>query len=330
MKLSVIVPVYNTAAWLPKCLNSLIDADKDGAYQIICVNDGSTDSSAAILEEYRSRFPDLIRVIETPNGGLGHARNTGLDAAEGDYVLFVDSDDYLTPGAISEMLALLEENPGIDLAVFDLVHVDAAGTELLRISGTEHETLFSFEEDPTCMFSPHNAVNRLWRRGLFTDCDIRFPEGILYEDLATVPKLLLHAGTILPVNRAWYCYYQHAGTIMSGSQAERITEMIDVAETVERFYRDQGAWETCLPELTYKFWYEELLASVTRVNRIDPKSEVQARLRDDYLKRFPNWRENPYVRRAPLRLRLLAAVICRGDWRAVRLLTDLNNKRKGR
>ena len=330
MKLSVIVPVYNTAAWLPKCLDSLLVPDAEGAYQILCVNDGSTDASAEILEEYRARFPGLLRVITTPNGGLGRARNTGLDAAEGDYVLFVDSDDWLKPGALPEMLALLEKNPDIDLAVFDLVHVDENGTELRYICGTEHETLFSFASDPKELFSPHNAVNRLWRRGLFTERDIRFPEGILYEDLATVPKLLLHAGSILPAPHAWYCYYQHSGTIMSASQAVRVAEMTEVVETVERFYREQEAWETYLPELCYKFWYEEFLASVTRVSLIDPKSEVLARLRDDYLRRFPDWRKNKYVRSAPLRLRLLAELICRGDWRAVRALTDLNNKRKGR
>ena len=139
MKLSIVIPVYNTEAWLRKCLDSLLpkgtkdsgtDSGQTPELELVCVNDGSTDGSAAILREYAERYPPLITVIETPNGGLGHARNTGLEAAKGEYILFVDSDDYLTPGAVEEMLDVLDRNQGVDAVVFDLVHVDEAGNEL--------------------------------------------------------------------------------------------------------------------------------------------------------------------------------------------------------
>ncbi len=339
MKLSIVIPVYNTEVWLRKCLDSLLpeEAKTAGAgswespeLELICVNDGSTDGSGAILRDYARRYPALITVIETPNGGLGHARNTGLEAAGGEYILFVDSDDCLAPGAVEEMLALLKRNPGVDAVVFDLLYVDEAGNELRVVRGTEHESEFSFASDPTFLFSPHNAVNKLWKRELFVTSGIRFPDRMWFEDLATVPKLCLRLGRILPVRRSWYRYCQRPGSIMSAAEAARNLDMPAVAETVERYYREEGAFERCLPELTYKFWYEELLASVTRVNAIDPHSEIQGQLRDDYLRRFPDYKKSSYVRHAPLRLRLLADVICRGDWRAVKLMTDLNNKRKGR
>ena len=339
MKLSIVIPVYNTEVWLKKCLDSLLPKDAEcsgtGAgesreLELICVNDGSTDGSGAILQDYARRYPSFLTVIETPNGGLGHARNTGLEAAGGEYVLFVDSDDCLAPGAVEEMLALLKRNPGVDAVVFDLVYVDEAGKELRVVRGTEHESEFSFASDPTFLFSPHNAVNKLWKRELFLASGIRFPDRMWFEDLATVPKLCLHLKRILPIRRAWYRYYQRPGSIMSAAQAARNLDMLSVAETVERYYREEGAFERCLPELTYKFWYEELLASVTRVNRIDPHSEIQGQLRDDFLRRFPEYKKCSYVRHAPLRLRLLADAICRGDWRAVKLMTDLNSKRKGR
>ena len=339
MKLSIVVPVYNTEAWLAKCLDSLLPKETERAgrgtehcpdLELVCVNDGSTDGSAAILREYAGRYPALISVIETPNGGLGHARNTGLEAARGEYILFVDSDDWLTPGAPEEMLELLNRNPGVDAVVFDLMYVDETGNELRRVQGTDHESEFSFASDPRFLFAPHNAVNKLWRRELFLASGIRFPDRMWFEDLATVPKLCLLLKRILPVRRAWYCYFQRPGSIMSAAQAARNLDMLAVAETVERYYREEGAFERYLPELIYKFWYEELLASVTRVNRIDPHSDIQGQLRDDYLRRFPDYKKCSYVRHAPLRLRLLADTICRGDWRAVKLMTDLNNKRKGR
>ena len=228
------------------------------------------------------------------------------------------------------MLELLKRNPGVDAAVFDLAYVDDAGNELRLVRGTEHESEFSFASDPAFLFSPHNAVNKLWKRELFLASGIRFPDRMWFEDLATAPKLCLRLERILPVRRAWYRYYQRPGSIMSAAQAARNLDMLSVAETVEQYYRGEGAFERCLPELTYKFWYEELLASVTRVNRIDPKSEIQGQLRDDFLRRFPEYKTCSYVRHAPLRLRLLADAICRGDWRAVKLMTDLNSKRKGR
>ena len=339
MKLSIVIPVYNTQSWLPKCLDSLLPkgAERNGAgseicpeLELVCVNDGSTDGSGAILRDYAGRYPAFITLIETPNGGLGHARNAGLEAAKGEYVLFVDSDDWLAPGAAEEMLETLNRNPGVDAVVFDLMYVDGEGNELRCMQGTEHESEFSFASDPTFLFSPHNAVNKLWKRELFLASGIRFPDRMWFEDLATVPKLCLHLKRILPVRRAWYRYYQRPGSIMSAAQAARNLDMLSVAETVERYYREEGAFERCLPELTYKFWYEELLASVTRVNRIDPHSDIQGQLRDDFLRRFPEYKKCSYVRHAPLRLRLLADAICRGDWRAVRLMTDLNSKRKGR
>ena len=339
MKLSIVIPVYNTQSWLAKCLDSLLpkEAERNGAgseicpdLELVCVNDGSTDGSGAILRDYAGRYPAFITLIETPNGGLGHARNAGLEAAKGEYVLFVDSDDWLAPGAAEEMLEILNRNPGVDAVVFDLMYVDGEGNELRCMQGTEHESEFSFASDPTFLFSPHNAVNKLWKRELFLASGIRFPDRMWFEDLATVPKLCLQLKRILPVRRAWYRYYQRPGSIMSAAQAARNLDMLSVAETVERYYREEGAFEHCLPELTYKFWYEELLASVTRVNRIDPHSDIQGQLRDDYLRRFPEYKKCSYVRHAPLRLRLLADAICRGDWRAVRLMTDLNSKRKGR
>ena len=115
-KLTVMIPVYNVENYLKKCLDSVIYPELDD-YEIVLVNDGSTDKSGEICDEYAQRFPALIRVITTPNGGLGKARDVGIDAARGEYILFLDSDDYLAPGAVPEMMALLEKD--FDMCFFD-------------------------------------------------------------------------------------------------------------------------------------------------------------------------------------------------------------------
>lgn len=105
MKLSVIVPVYNVERFLPRCLNSLLrQGMKSGEWEVICVNDGSPDNCAAILAEYEAKHPDIFKVITQDNQGLGGARNTGTAMAQGEYVAYLDSDDYLIDGAYRYLL----------------------------------------------------------------------------------------------------------------------------------------------------------------------------------------------------------------------------------
>ena len=334
MKLSVIVPVYNTEAYLARCLDSLLDPERMGSgdYEVIAVNDGSTDSSRRILTEYCDRCPGVVRPVDTPNGGLGHARNTGLAVARGDWVLFVDSDDYLTPGAVPEIFEALDavEAAGADVAVFDFVHVDEAGRTLASFSGCEKDEAFTLEDFPEFLFSPMNAVNKLWRRSLFTENGIRFPGRLWFEDLATSPKLYLHARRFLPVHRAWYCYLQRRGSITNSTRPERNAEMLTVTGSVLDYYREQGMWTRYRSQLAYTFFYHEFLTSVTRVNLLDPQSPIQRLLRDDYCSRFPDYRENPYFLQAPKKYRLLERLIRHGNWRGVHLLMTANNKVKGR
>ena len=120
LKLSIVIPVYNTRDYLAACLDSVLDPAADDC-EIIVVNDGSTDDSEAIALEYAARYPERIRVITTENGGLGAARNVGLEASRGEFVFFLDSDDRLADGALGEMLDSL--TPERDIVIFDFLSV---------------------------------------------------------------------------------------------------------------------------------------------------------------------------------------------------------------
>ena len=106
MKLSIIVPVYNVEKFLNKCLDSLIGQTMED-YEIILVDDGSKDASGRICDDYAERYPELVRVMHIDNGGQGRARNFGIDTAKGEYLGFVDSDDYLEPNVYGYMLEVL-------------------------------------------------------------------------------------------------------------------------------------------------------------------------------------------------------------------------------
>ena len=327
MKLSIIVPVYNTEAYVAKCLDSLIEPDLC-VYDIIAVNDGSTDSSGEVVRRYGERYPDLVKVVDTPNGGLSHARNVGIEASEADYLLFIDSDDYVSDRAVCEILQVLEQD--MDIAVFDFVHVNESGEVTAAFDGSGRTEAFTLEEYPEFLFCPHNAVNKIWKRSLFTEHGIRFAEGLWYEDLATSPKLYPLAQRILPVHQAWYRYLQRQGSITNNRSTARNDEMITVAKLVIDWYRETGRYERYREQLCYKFFYEEYLAAVCRANLIDPKSPVQAALRDDFIRNFPDYRENPYVRKAPKKYQLLDRLIRTGNWKTVHAIMSLNKTVKGR
>lgn len=327
MRLSIIVPVYNTEAYVAKCLDSLIEPDL-GGYEIIAVNDGSTDSSGQVVRRYGERYPDLVKVVDTPNGGLSHARNVGIEASEADYLLFIDSDDFVSDRAVCEILQVLEQD--MDIAVFDFVHVNESGEVTAAFDGSGRTEAFTLEEYPEFLFCPHNAVNKIWKRSLFTEHGIRFAEGLWYEDLATSPKLYPLAQRILPVHQAWYRYLQRQGSITNNRSTARNDEMITVAKLVIDWYRETGRYERYREQLCYKFFYEEYLAAVCRANLIDPKSAVQAALRDDFIRNFPDYRENPYVRKAPKKYQLLDRLIRTGNWKTVHAIMSLNKTVKGR
>ncbi len=322
MKLSVIIPIYNVEDYLAACLDSVILPGRRD-YEIIGVNDGSTDASGAILADYAARYPKLIRAVNTENGGLGHARNTGIELAAGDYLLFLDSDDTLSPGAVEEMLGLLDGS--FDVGVFDFVTVSPGGRELRYDKGCEREEgSFRFENFPALLLSPPNAVNKLWRRALFTQSGVRFPDRAWFEDLATIPRLYLRAETIRYLPRAWYRYLRRPGSITNSAGIERNREMLSAVAAVWDDYRLQGKTAPYHDELEAMAAYHELLTSSTRVNLLDPKSPVQDALREDFLARFPAWRQNPYIRRWPKKHRLLAELIARRQYGLVHLIMSAN------
>ena len=124
MKLSVIVPIYNVEKYLPRCLDSLLRQGMEtGEWEVICVNDGSPDNCGAILEEFEQKYPDIFKVITQENQGLGEARNAGMRIAQGEYIAFVDSDDYVIDNGFSYLCEhFLEKKP--DVLAYDYRDVE--------------------------------------------------------------------------------------------------------------------------------------------------------------------------------------------------------------
>lgn len=327
MKLSIVIPVYNTRDFLPACLESVLLPDgKD--YEIIVVNDGSTDDSGAVAAEYAARFPALLRVTTTENGGLGAARNVGIEEARGEYLLFLDSDDCLEQGALAEILRLLDRD--FDICIFDILQVTVSGRAVGTIPGCEREGRFTLSEYPELLFQPPSACNKLFRRSLFTASGVRFPGRVWYEDLRTIPKLYPQAARIEYIPRPWYRYLIRQGSITNNAVAARNLEILDAVQEILDNYRRRGLYRQYEESLCYMAFYNAFLTASVRVNAIDPKSDIQETLLQWFLKVFPNYRENRYIRGMGGKHRLLTALLVRRMRQSVHIIMRLNDLVRGK
>lgn len=213
-QISIIVPVYNVEIYLRKCLDSLCDQTYSN-FEIILVDDGSTDRSGIICDEY-ARKDVRIRVIHQENQGLSAARNTGISHAAGAYLGFVDSDDWVESGMFQALMEAAR-NHEAEIAACQFRYVFPDGREEVRparefaVCGREAvKMLLEGEQiqDYVC--------NKLISARLFTE--IRFPVGQAFEDISTTYRLFLKASRVASIPQALYCYYQRAtGIVHSGS-----------------------------------------------------------------------------------------------------------------
>ena len=326
-KLSIIIPVYNVEAYLARCLDSVLTVNSDD-YEVIVVNDGSTDSSGQIAESYRERFPERITLISQENGGLGCARNTGLTRASGEFVYFLDSDDYLTPDGLSGILSTFSQP--YDLCLFDSVSVDTSDRELGYIHGCDAADPGPLAAHPTLLHQIPNVWNKIIRRCLLTDHDIYFPDRLWFEDLYTMPKLYYYAQRVVYVPRAWHRYLQRSGSITNSARAGRNLEIITSVEEVLRFYKEKGLLAQLHDELEYMAYYHEFLTASVRVNLADRKSDVQEELMRAFLDQFPDYRRNAYIRSMPFKHRLLGWLLMHRLRMCVHAIMKANALAKGK
>ncbi|WP_297569692.1 glycosyltransferase [uncultured Anaerovibrio sp.] len=237
MLISVIIPVYDVEGFLARCLQSIAEQTYK-KLEIILVDDGSTDNSGKICDEFAKEDKRVV-VLHKENGGLSSARNAGLDVAHGDYVTFVDSDDYLAPNFIEVSVGLcIEKNAQI--AVMDMKY----------IKENEDKCVWDNRVTYTMDLNPEQAIEESLYQRHFSCCapaklykrqligDIRFPLGRLSEDLATCHLFLDRANRIVYTNEIGYFYRQRNSSIMHDFNMNRMDAII-WARDIESFCKDK-------------------------------------------------------------------------------------------
>lgn len=191
---SLVVPVYNMEQYLPRCMESLLNQTcRD--YEIVLVDDGSDASTAGMCDSYAAAYPELVRVVHKPNGGLSSARNAGIDTAKGEFVIFPDPDDWVEPHYVQSLLAHQREYQA------DMVclghYVDTADSSVPAGNREEMMLLEGAEGQRGLLLSPRMqgfSWNKLYRLELIRDHDLRFPDGMgTTEDLYFAYRYLAYA-----------------------------------------------------------------------------------------------------------------------------------------
>lgn len=284
-KVSVIVPVYNVENYIDRCMHSLVNQTLQDI-EIIVVNDGSTDGSIDIVKIYQNKYPNKIKYVEKENGGLSDARNYGMKFATGDYIAFLDSDDYVEP-TIYEKMYNKAINENCDFVECDFIW---------KYDNKEIFDCGELYKDKHEMLEKARVVawNKLIKRDLIETTGVEFPKGLRYEDIEFFYKLLPYINKFGFV-KEYLIYYVQRGNSIANTQNERTKEIFTVFENVLNYYKEKGLYEEYKTELEYTYTRLLLCSSFLRIVKIKDnavrKKLVQATW-DNLNNNFPDWKKN--------------------------------------
>lgn len=296
IKVSVVVPVYNTGKYLEKCLDSLVNQTL-AELELVVVDDGSTDNSPEIIRRYAEQYPARVRAFRQENGGQAVARNAGIRECRGEYIGFMDSDDYVEKEMFERLyLAAVRENA--DLAECTYRYVKAEGDRELPLK--PYGSVRNYRDNRDMFRNPLvSPWNKLYRAELLRKDIAYFPEGRIYEDTAFFIKLIPYVKKSVLVEEPFVTHILREGSTMTINKSRRIGDIFPVLEDILSCYEKAGEYGKYRDELEYFCVKILLCSSLERISRIE-----DAGLRKEFLgktlgmigERFPGYRKNPYMR----------------------------------
>ena len=254
---TVIIPVYNVEMYLPLCINSILKQTYQNL-EIILIDDGSTDDSPGICDTYALK-DNRIKVIHQQNQGAAVARNTGLENATGEYIVFVDSDDFINEKMIEKLYIALKQTDS-DLSICNFKYTSENGKEIdLKETDIKNEVLYT-EEIIDKLFQNNNCGyiviwNKMYKKDLWKQ--IRYPVGVIYEDEAVIHHIFSKCKKVATIPDELYYYRQVSGSIMNSERNEKnLDKYLALADRL-MFLKSAVSKEN-IRKLAYQYWYHYL------------------------------------------------------------------------
>lgn len=240
IKISIIVPVYNVKPYLNKCMDTLVNQTLN-EIEIIVVNDGSTDGSIDIIKKYKEKYPNKIVVIDKENEGVGEARNSGIKIAKGEYLGFVDSDDYIETNMF-EVLYKNAKDKNSDIAICQFKNVDE-NYNLLETENIYLKPNIKTSENLDQLIKINPAPwNKIYKKELFIKNDVYFTK-YWFEDLEAITKVLLSSERISFVDQKLYCYLYRRSTSSSNIiKKDKIYDIFNIFDSIILYLKNKNKY----------------------------------------------------------------------------------------
>ena len=290
-KITLVIPIYNVEKYLKECLESVLNQTFID-WEAICVNDGSTDGSAAILEEYASKDNRFI-IITQSNAGLSAARNAGMKEAQGDYILFLDSDDWLEPSALQ---VLVNHCDGEDMVCFSgrryVEETKSFNTadvlsEKTYLSGMDYYNENALQSRD---FAFVCVVLRVYKRTFLIDNNLRYKEGIFHEDNLFTPMACYYAKKVQVVNANLYNYRVRINSITTTADMKRLKDLMGTANELAAFFIPKTGFDKTIVYRAITHHYQMVFLNASKEDNGE-------------LKRLCDWKLYHQVSRTKLRHR---------------------------
>lgn len=284
-KVSIIVPFYNVEKYIEKCLQTLVNQTLEDI-EIILVNDGSRDGTEEIAKKYQEQYPQKIKYLEKENGGLSDARNYAIPYAKGEYVAFLDSDDYVENTMYEEMYnKALQENSDYVECDFLWEYPDKVKKDKRIPYSNKKEMLTNVRVV---------AWNKLIKREILEKNNISFPKGLRYEDIEFTYKLIPYLNKVSYVDKEFVHYVQRNNSI-ANVQNERTAEVFTIFDNIIKYYQEKNFYEEYKEELEYSYSRILLCSSLKRICKIKDSKTRKKLIEETFEKlyqQFPLWKEN--------------------------------------
>ena len=323
IKVSVIVPVYNVENYLVKCLDSLVHQTlKD--IEIIVVNDGSPDNSQNIIDTYVKKYPKIIKSYIKENGGQGSARNYGLKHAHGEYIAYVDSDDYIDLDMLSKMYNKAKEDNS-DVVICGMKNISLANKVTIDNNNFPNDDL-------KILFGSMGVCNKIFKKDIITKNNLQFRSKVWYEDIDFLVKILLDNIKISFIDEALYNYVLRKGSTMNNSNIAKNLDIILAFDEMIKYFKEKNIYDKISTKLEFLAIYHIYIASTTRVIMAQDKRKnkiaIINKLRDYMHNNFPNYQNNFYLQYMSLNKKIIYKLINWKGYNIIRLVLKIKKKLK--